>query len=1338
MEYRKIATIVLFMTAVVAATNHSLAAQESVTKECERPHALLFADAFADDDIGSSPAGWTVDDKYGQVEVISEPRLASGRAVRVIAPPGPEASSSQAVIVRTPLWGPAAETAHTIAIEYQFNWRGGSNGIYHYVTKHNSHRIILPTYSEKLLYKPDGPMMALAELKEGWNRVRLVANRESGEAFVYLNDMETPVAGPLPFRRPIDSWADTQFIMRLEANPQEPREMLYGDFRVWTLKDEIPSHAVGPPAEVPGPPPREVSFTASGDGVPRHLDWEGHLRPTVEAMTTHKERALAIPFYQALPISQGELYPSQLADATCGLRHGQEKCIPALVSPAALWPDGSIRWLTVDGVWPQHLPLDIAPDGGVPVHFDETMPAGYTITESPLPPVDSLVVREGEVHLLGRDEQTVAILTPQAAYIDIIEPKHILPDTVPDDERQYAWAEPLEAVNQEGLPHPLSLRIREQVIEQDNDLFTVYRLRGDGGAALPGAGVEWQLRVRIYRDIPVIRLQMAWGLHWDPEKYALTQAAWVASFSVPFTTASVPDVTPRFDLSSGPVETQSDPTGRGLVLHGADRVAESESPDSMWDVSLVETSDGRVGLVNAHAKSGAPPARYIGIGAPSFTRLGPNHMSINENSIVLASWSDHSGYALDLRSTATLDEFGMAASDVNASAVGLMRTMESSLVWGQSADDAAALARLEAQRDTLWLPSQQDIVTTGSLGPLSSDTFESNGEYFAGLNANVHFVLASRDRWRWNGFANFGDIRTNFSTGSNPERGLHPGRWALHGRYGWRKGAAEPYYGMWLTGLLLEERDIALAALDYALHVADIDVTHGSFFAPWSAETGGMHRRNKDHWSGSVQMQYTPSSGLYLAQWLTGHERFADALEEVRAYAGRQGGSGSAYAASAWIHRYMETHSSGDLRTARALLDEAASAWETRGTSATKPEDMWGNLDPNAQLSGLAALYMGNFRLPTNGIPTLIEFHEATHDPVYLEAIRASLQAHGIPPGSNPSLGNYYGLSYLLASGFTEEDIGTDLLQTARQGVAGLLAPSAIPPRDEWNYDTLVPFAIQTSATETTSIGWRAEYAPVVLRVFGHPPMRINAHSPRTGAVATDLLPVNLEWVNPSVAAGLETVTLTLNDDEPLYTGTALPAQGEVVIDTTKLDDGRHSLTIAAVHEQHGTFQHTVDFQVWNHWTLEQDMTPPVTKGWFGEVDFLQTERRSAGWAYATDNSEHFFGDPERLVRATDTTEYLIWETPQLIQVTMTLFIRLETDLTKALELAVSSTGDDWRTVAYQAEVDDGEHGWRRARVTLDFCDEPNLHWFRFVLSDALPKEAVQIGQVILTGYRTE
>ena len=86
----------------------------------------------------------------------------------------------------------------------------------------------------------------------------------------------------------------------------------------------------------------------------------------------------------------------------------------------------------------------------------------------------------------------------------------------------------------------------------------------------------------------------------------------------------------------------------------------------------------------------------------------------------------------------------------------------------------------------------------------------------------------------------------------------------------------------------------------------------------------------------------------------------------------------------------------------------------------------------------------------------------------------------------------------------------------------------------------------------------------------------------------------------------------------------------------------------------------------------------------------------------------------------------------------MTLFIRPQVELSKAVELAVSSNGEDWQTLAWQAQIDDGEYGWQRARITLDVRDRTDLNWFRLQLSEATAKDAIQIGQVNLSGYRDE
>lgn len=168
-------------------------------------------------------------------------------------------------------------------------------------------------------------------------------------------------------------------------------------------------------------------------------------------------------------------------------------------------------------------------------------------------------------------------------------------------------------------------------------------------------------------------------------------------------------------------------------------------------------------------------------------------------------------------------------------------------------------------------------------------------------------------------------------------------------------------------------------------------------------------------------------------------------------------------------------------------------------------------------------------------------------------------------------------------------------------------------------------------------------------------------------------------------------------------------------------------------------FCQSLKIVVENLWQLVQDMHPPATYAWFGPdgtLDFLNTTSRSEGWTYATGQPELFFGDRERLVRATDASEYLVWETPHLRDVAITLYPYPNTPIEEGLFLEVSVCGDQWQRVPYsQLRMKDGAE-WNCLEIGLDCeSDDTTWNWFRLTLSDAIAKEAVQIGKVIFTGY---
>ena len=279
------------------------------------------------------------------------------------------------------------------------------------------------------------------------------------------------------------------------------------------------------------------------------------------------------------------------------------------------------------------LSLDSTNRQGVPVTLSDVSVDKALKTAYP-PPVCELVVRDGEVHLIDVDGQTVAVLEPLAAYVEIAEPKNILPDSIPDDLRQYAWAERLEALNKEPRLHSLDLRVRECVVEKKT-ICSRCTDCGDGGRH-PRQGTGMAIASAHLPGGSVVRFQTSWALHWDPKRYALAQAAWIARFSTPFAAAGIPEVTPLFDLTSGAFQLQSEVTAHSQTLHGHTRTASSDWPDTRWHVVLAAMEDDS--------------RSYLAVGAPNFTRLGPNRISVDRHSVMLASWSDHGGQALDCAS----------------------------------------------------------------------------------------------------------------------------------------------------------------------------------------------------------------------------------------------------------------------------------------------------------------------------------------------------------------------------------------------------------------------------------------------------------------------------------------------------------------------------------------------------------------------------------------------------------------------------------------------------------------------------------------------------------------
>lgn len=257
-------------------------------------------------------------------------------------------------------------------------------------------------------------------------------------------------------------------------------------------------------------------------------------------------------------------------------------------------------------------------------------------------------------------------------------------------------------------------------------------------------------------------------------------------------------------------------------------------------------------------------------------------------------------------------------------------------------------------------------------------------------------------------------------------------------------------------------------------------------------------------------------------------------------------------------------------------------------------------------------------------------------------------------------------------------------------------------------------------------------------RLPEHPTVRVRFHDPREGAKVAGVVPMRVSLLHPAHEALLTKVTIGI-DGTTLYEGTGLPPQDEWELDTRPLSEGSHTFLVELTHGNWGSFSQTLNVVVNNRWNLVQNMHPPTTSNWFGfseTFDFLDATDRSEGWAYETDEPELFFGDRDRLVKVTDSSEYLVWETPHLKDVTMELYTQPKVAVEEGLVLEVSDQGNQWQRLPFLTLSEDTGSNWNRLVIQLSAEEDESVwNYFRLTLTESLTKDRIQIGRVVISGY---
>lgn len=760
-------------------------------------------------------------------------------------------------------------------------------------------------------------------------------------------------------------------------------------------------------------------------------------------------------FFLTIPLPQGELMDPEGWEVEM---NGQ----PVATSrrAAVRWPDESVAWLQIEG----RLPAGVNPVGQ-----GRLVPTAETVRDSGV--AWKAVLENDEIRLQSQIDGQEFRLVPGFRVVPVARQmgERVAHLSYPEDDGQFLWAAPWSELGS-GQEITLNPVVRQVELEPDGP----GSLRIQGVAGEGSLQVEWQLRIRPETGSSLLRIDSTVVAHLNPDEHALSHAAW-----------SLKSVGQPFELIY-----------EEIAGEGGEAVPANSNP------LFVAAPDGMVAWIQAAfdatvSEAAASPAwvlqsagHFTGISFRNLGRLGPAAVEFSPDNVEIRVWDSSQRVALDLRRTGEDEEFGQRGVDLRFNGRGTGRTLTWFLAAGGGKEAVLEQVSAPARQQTQLFADRATVLRSGVFGWMDDHLLEQAPEFFAGLRANIHFLLRSREHWRWMGFINYGDVRTNFARGTNETRGLYPGYWARFGRYGWRNGSGDVYHRLLHAGLLMEDPYILEAALDYARHVADVDIQQPSFFAAPKNNQGGMHRRNIDHWSGSVQMQYSPSNGLYLASWLSGDPRISEALEGLRGFARNDGGRTSALAAQAWILRYAETRDPEDLAIAEELLSNLAEWWGERNTVE--------------ELSDLAAIYAGNFRWVSDGVMTLIPFHQWTGDPKYLEVITEQCMAVARAGGSYENLANpgqaaspfkpnttdLFAMAYILNQGVSR-DLFPETFIDRVEWFAESLAPTMEVPVDG-NYEELEAFILNglppagsPAYRESNSIGRRALTSFLLMQEFG-------------------------------------------------------------------------------------------------------------------------------------------------------------------------------------------------------------------------------------------------------------
>ncbi len=254
-------------------------------------------------------------------------------------------------------------------------------------------------------------------------------------------------------------------------------------------------------------------------------------------------------------------------------------------------------------------------------------------------------------------------------------------------------------------------------------------------------------------------------------------------------------------------------------------------------------------------------------------------------------------------------------------------------------------------------------------------------------------------------------------------------------------------------------------------------------------------------------------------------------------------------------------------------------------------------------------------------------------------------------------------------------------------------------------------------------------------RSYGFRVSNVRIVSPRIGDRVAGAIRAEFE----SRFSGEQVLSASVRvDDQEVYRGSLLPAS--IDIDTLRFEDGSHELSVEVRTAKGALARDSVQFRVQNYWSLEDRFDPP-TANWFGTlIDRSKTVEASSGWEYASGSHGELFGFASRRLRRANTSEYLIWNAPNLTHFSVDLLTTDPSSVREAVRLAVSPGGDVWIDVPFEIDADiSTKGGWHHVEIIGDLLPDTETRLLRLTLLESeIAATGIEVGRVRLTGVQSK